>query len=201
LLIGDPLPAGSDYEALPNAAAEVDSVQRYFSGDHRTILTRALAVPTAYAASHPGQYAYLHFVAHGMASSLHPLDSAIVLSPSRDDFDRFKLYARDIMHEPLNARLVTISACYGSGVRNYAGEGLVGLSWAFLRAGAHQVIGALWEVNDSSTPQLMDQLYGGIAHGEQPDRALRAAKLSMLHSSGVFRKPLYWAAFQLYAGS
>jgi CHAT domain-containing protein len=136
-----------------------------------------------------------------MASSLRPLDSAIVLSPSSTDRDNFRLYARDIVHRPLHARLVTISACYGSGLRNYAGEGLVGLSWAFLRAGAHQVIGAMWEVNDSSTPQLMDRLYGGLAKGAEPDRALRDAKLSLLHSDGVYRKPLYWGAFQLYAGS
>jgi CHAT domain-containing protein len=96
---------------------------------------------------------------------------------------------------------VTISACYGSGLRNFSGEGLVGLSWAFLRAGAHQVIGALWEVNDSSTPQLMAQLYQGLSHGEPPDDALRAAKLTLLHSHGVFRKPLYWGAFQLYTGA
>jgi CHAT domain-containing protein len=105
------------------------------------------------------------------------------------------------MHDPLHARLVTISACYGSGLRAYAGEGLVGLSWAFLRAGAHNVIGASWEVNDASTPLLMDRLYGELEAGSTPDVALRAAKLSLIHSPAVYRKPLYWAAFQLYTGS
>ncbi|WP_256370376.1 CHAT domain-containing protein [Granulicella sp. S156] len=201
LLIGDPTTAGNGYPPLPNAASEVQSVQKYFTPGDRTVLTQTAAVPVAYATSNPEQYSYIHFVAHGIASSLRPLDSAIVLSPPHADPDNFKLYARDIIHRPLHARLVTISACYGSGLRNYDGEGLVGLSWAFLRAGAHQVIGAVWEVNDSSTPQLMEQMYHGLAQGEQPDQALRAAKLSMLHSQGVFRKPLYWAAFQLYTGS
>ena len=201
LLIGDPTTTGNGYPPLPNAASEVQSVQKYFTPADRTVLTQTAAVPVAYATSNPEQYSYIHFVAHGIASSLRPLDSAIVLSPPHADPDNFKLYARDIIHRPLHARLVTISACYGSGLRNYDGEGLVGLSWAFLRAGAHQVIGAVWEVNDSSTPQLMEQMYHGLAEGEQPDQALRAAKLSMLHSQGVFRKPLYWAAFQLYTGS
>lgn len=201
LLIGDPMTTGNGYPPLPNAASEVQSVQKYFTPADRTVLTQTAAVPAAYATSEPEQYSYIHFVAHGIASSLRPLDSAIVLSPPHADPDNFKLYARDIIHRPLHARLVTISACYGSGLRNYDGEGLVGLSWAFLRAGAHQVIGAVWEVNDSSTPQLMEQMYHGLAEGEQPDQALRAAKLSMLHSQGVFRKPLYWAAFQLYTGS
>ncbi len=84
----------------------------------------------------------------------------------------------------LHARLVTISSCYGSGLRSYAGEGLVGLSWAFLRAGAHNVIGALWEVNDASTPLLMDGFMARLEAGSTPDDALRAAKLSLIHSSG-----------------
>ena len=50
--------------------------------------------------------------------------------------DSYKLYARDIVKHHLTARLVTISACEGAGKRAYSGEGLVGLSWAFLRAGA-----------------------------------------------------------------
>jgi len=75
---------------------------------------------------------------------------------------------------------------------------LVGLSWAFLRAGAHNTIGALWEVSDDSTPQLMDKLYQRIAEGETPAAALRSAKLGLLHSQGRFRSPFYWAPFQLY---
>jgi CHAT domain-containing protein len=63
------------------------------------------------------------------------------------------------------------------------------------------VVGALWEVSDASTPQLMDKLYDGLSRGEDPATALRAAKLSLLHTDGVFRKPYYWAPFQLYAGS
>jgi CHAT domain-containing protein len=118
--------------------------------------------------------------------------------------DSYKLYARDIVLHHLNAKVVTISACNGSGTRAYSGEGLVGLSWAFLRAGAHNVIGALWEVSDASTPQLMDTLYGELSQGKDPATALRDAKLSLLHSGdsrSVFKKPFYWAPFQLYAGS
>ena len=132
---------------------------------------------------------------------MSPLDSAIVLSRASTEEDSFKLYARDIIHHPLRAELVTISTCYGAGTRAYSGEGLVGLSWAFLRAGAHNVIGALWEVSDVSTPRLMDELYSDLKKGDRPETALRAAKLSLLHSSGGFAKPFYWAPFQLYTGS
>jgi CHAT domain-containing protein len=201
LLIGNPVSSGPQYESLPNAPAEVDEIKRHFKTDHETVLTQGEAVPSAYGTVRPDRFEYIHFVAHGTASRLSPLDSAVVLSASAGQRDDYKLYAREIVHHPLHARLVTISSCYGSGLRAYAGEELVGLSWAFLRAGAHNVIGALWEVNDASTPQLMDQLYGGLESGRKPDEALRTAKLAMMHSDGVTRKPMYWAAFQLYAGS
>jgi CHAT domain-containing protein len=201
LLIGNPVSSGSEYESLPNAPAEVDKIKGHFPVNRETVLTQAEAVPSAYGTVRPERFEYIHFVAHGTASRLSPLDSAVVLSAPAAHADDYKLYAREIVRHPLHARLVTISSCYGSGLRAYAGEELVGLSWAFLRAGAHNVIGALWEVNDASTPQLMDRLYGGLEGGSKPDEALRAAKLEMMRSSGVMRKPMYWAAFQLYAGS
>jgi CHAT domain-containing protein len=200
LLIGNPTTKGTGYETLLNAFSEIRGVEKHFPVEDRKVVTQSDAVPASYAASQPETFSYIHFVAHGTASRLSPLDSAVVLSPSPDSPDNFKLYARDIMRNPLHARLVTISACYGSGLRSYAGEGLVGLSWAFLRAGAHNVIGALWEVNDASTPLLMDRLYAELAAGSTPDNALRAAKLSLIHSQSVYRKPLYWGGFQLFTG-
>jgi CHAT domain-containing protein len=201
LLIGNPIITGTGYDNLVNAFAEIRDIEKHFPKDSETVVTQSEAVPASYLASKPEEFSYIHFVAHGTASRLDPLDSAVVLSPTPDNPDDFKLYARDIMRDPLHARLVTISSCYGSGSRAYAGEGLVGLSWAFLRAGAHNVVGALWEVNDASTPLLMDRLYAGLEVGSTPDDALRAAKLSLIHSPAVYRKPLYWAAFQLYTGS
>src|SRR6202021_884069 len=161
-----------------------------------TIYSRQHATAAAYLGGNPKQFAYIHFVAHGVASRTDPLDSAIILSRSNAAEDSFKLHAREIIQHPIHARLVTISACYGSGTRSYAGEGLVGLSWAFLRAGAHSVIGALWEVSDDSSPRLMDTLYQGIEQGRNPPEALRNAKLALLHSDGKFRAPFYWAPFQ-----
>ena len=77
----------------------------------------------------------------------------------------------------------------------------VGLAWVFLRAGSHNVIAALWQVADVSSPLLMDRLYDELQAGKAPDAALRSAKLSLIHSSGAYRRPLFWGAYQLYAGS
>jgi CHAT domain-containing protein len=201
LLMGDPVYEKDDYAALPNASSEIKNIASHFSSDHRVVLTGAQASPQAYQLSDAGQFSYIHFVAHGTANMTVPLDSSVVLSSNHDNATVYKLYARDILKQNLHADLVTVSACNGSGVRNYSGEGLVGLAWAFLRAGSHHVIGAMWEVSDVSTPLLMDHLYSELARGSQPDTSLRSAKLSLIHSNGVFRKPLYWAPFLLYSGA
>jgi CHAT domain-containing protein len=199
LVIGNPIYFGQQYSPLPHAGEEISYVGAHFPANARTVLTGARASPAAYVRSDPGRFDYIHFVSHAVASELVPLDSAVILSAQGNTPDTAKLYARDILSRPLHANLVTISACQGAGVRAYAGEGLVGLAWAFLRAGSHNVIGALWDVSDASTPELMQHLYDGIATGQLPDASLRAAKLEMLHSRGVFRKPIYWGAFQLYS--
>jgi len=193
LLIGNSTAPNNRYPELPKAQDQMEKVSSHFQGNRIQTLRRDQATPTAYAASRPEQFSYIHFVAHGTASRLSPLDSAIILSKSGDGGDSFKLYAREIIQHPLKAKLVTISSCYGAGDRAYTGEGLVGLSWAFLRAGAHSVVAALWEATDVSTEKLMDNFYEQIARGIPPESALRNAKLAILHSE--FHSPFYWAPF------
>jgi CHAT domain-containing protein len=200
LLLGDSVPPNQDYPSLPHFGSEMAQIERHFPARHQSVFAGQQATPAAYLASNPARYSYIHFVTHAVASRTDPLDSANILSRGKSSEDSFKLYARDIMQRPINARLVTISACYGSGTRSYAGEGLVGLSWAFLRAGAQNVIGALWEVSDDSTPRLMDTLYQGLENGKSPALALRNAKLALLHSRSRSRLPFYWAPFQIYTG-
>ena len=198
LMVGEALAANPDFPPLPEAGKEVGLLEKYFGESQRLELLGKNATSTAFLASQPEKFSYLHFATHGTASQLRPLESAVILSP---DNDSYKLYARDVVQHPLTAYLVTISACNGAGTKTYAGEGLVGLSWAFLRAGAHNVIAGLWEVSNASTPQLMDELYKGIHEGEDPATALRKAKLTLVHSTGNYRKPFYWAPFLIYAGS
>jgi CHAT domain-containing protein/tetratricopeptide (TPR) repeat protein len=198
LLIGDPVSPGDEFPRLPQAGVEMSDIEKYFPADEKTVFSGREATPKSYLESKPGQFTYIHFVAHGTSSELRPLESSVVLTGQGDSF---KLYGRDIVKLPLKATLVTISACSGVGSRNYSAEGIVGLSWAFLRAGARGVIAALWEVDDASTATLMDGLYSQISAGKDPAVALRNAKLALLHSGGVYRKPFYWAPFQFYLGS
>jgi CHAT domain-containing protein len=113
---------------------------------------------------------------------------------------RGKLYARDVVGIPIHADLVTISACSSAGTRAYAGEGLVGFAWAFLRAGARAVAAGLWDVSDTSTERLMNEFYRRMAAGADPVAAMRQAKLALL-ASDRFARPYYWAPFQIYVAS
>jgi CHAT domain-containing protein len=198
LVIGDPLAAGDEFPRLSHAAREVSGIAGHFAAAQRSVFTGERAQPAAYLESDPSRFDLIHFAAHATANAEVPLESAVILSPGSDSS---KLYARDILHVPIRAELVTISSCRAAGSRAYAGEGLVGLTWAFLSAGARTVIAGLWNVEDASTSTLMDVLYEGLRGGEDPAAALRRAKLSLLRAPGAYRKPFYWAPFVVFTRS
>jgi len=194
LLIGDPVSASAQYPSLPGAKTEIDKIQRRFAGE-RVILQGPDASPSHFFDAMRTPYSMIHFAAHAETNSQSPLESAVILSRNGDSY---KLYARDVAQLKLSADLVTISACRSAGARAYGGEGLVGFAWAFLQSGARAVIAGLWDVSDSSSAQLMDKLYESLASGAEPAKALRLAKLSLLHGGSSYRKPFYWAPYQIY---
>lgn len=197
LLIGDPEPIGNEFPRLPNAALEMQLVGQSYPAGQQVMFAEGRAVSAAYLQSSPGRFSAIHFAAHASTNRESPLDSALILSPSASGY---ALTARQVMTVPLQASLVTLSACRSAGAKTYSGEGLVGLSWAFLRAGAGSVVAGLWDVTDGSTAKLMGDFYALMAKGTDPADALRTAKLALMHKGGAYSKPFYWAPFQLYAG-
>jgi CHAT domain-containing protein/Tfp pilus assembly protein PilF len=211
LLIGDPEPAVEEYQRLPYAAKEIALIEQSFAAGNSgppasrrsvplrsVVIEGAHAYPAAYRDSDPARFSFIHFAAHATTNRESPLDSALILSRHESGY---ALSARDVMNVPLHADLVTLSACRSAGARTYSGEGLVGLSWAFLRAGARNVVAGLWDVNDMSTANLMADFYSRLTRGAAPPDALREAKLELVHSSGAYRKPFYWGPFQVYTGA
>ncbi len=195
LVIGDPVSPGPEFPKLAFAPQEIETIESQFPAARKKTLTGAMARPGAYREADPANFSLVHFSAHAVANRESPLESAIILS---GDSGNYKLYARNIIDTPLRAELVTISACRSAGARSYLGEGLVGFAWAFLQAGAHNVIAGLWDVTDSSTPALMRGLYSSIAAGANPVDALRDAKLSLIHSSLGYHRPYYWGPLEIY---
>jgi CHAT domain-containing protein len=195
LLLGDVPAAGREYPQLQRAAEELDDVARHFPS-RCVVLTKSAATPAAYLGAQPSQFQFIHFAAHATPSTRAALDSSVILA--RDAKYGVRLSADQIVKTPLTADLVTVSSCYSAGGRSYAGEGLVGLAWAFLGAGAHRVVAAQWEVNDFVAPQIMNAMYDGISAGLEPAEALRRAKLKLVRSDSVQSQPLYWGPFVLY---
>lgn len=189
LLAGDAAGAEPGFARLRHAGEELKRIGEQFG----TVPLRGeAATPRAVRAELAKDPAYVHFAAHASANRLRPLESAILLSP---DGVSYKLYAREVAKIPMRARLVTLSACTAAGAKSFRGEGLVGFAWAFLGAGAGNVVASLWEVDDASTPQLMDQMYRQIQLGRTPGEALREAKLALLRSGSALQKPYFWGAF------
>ncbi len=197
---------GNAYPELPNAPAQMQNIQKYFSPSQQQIFACDRASPAAYLSNHPEQFSYIHFVAHGTASRASPLDSAIILSTnpaatSAAQDDSFKLYARDIIGTPhLHAELGYDLRLLQHGQAHIFGRRTCRPVLGFPAGGAHNVIAALWEVSDASSPELVDKFYGELKRGKSPNQALRTAKLLLLHSN-QFHSPFYWAPFQLYRGS
>jgi CHAT domain-containing protein len=97
----------------------------------------------------------------------------------------------------LTAELVTLSACETALGRQVRGEGVVGLSHAFLAAGARSTLVTLWPVTDRSTLRFMTDLYGELHGGRSPAEALQSVRQRWIASAGATSHPAFWAPFIL----
>jgi CHAT domain-containing protein len=143
------------------------------------------------------QYRYVHFATHGYADTTRAGLSAIVLSmideqgKPQDGF----LRTHDIYNLKLPAELVVLSACETGLGKEVKGEGLEGLTRAFMYAGARRVVVSLWNVNDKATASLMQRLYTEMLRSNKtPAAALRAAQIEMLRTR-QWQSPYFWAPF------
>ena len=141
----------------------------------------------------------IHFATHGFVNTEEPELSAILLAQDSTCKQDGILFAGEISNLKLKSDLVTLSACETGLGRQYDGEGIVGLTRAFLYAGAKNIIVSLWQVNDKSTSDLMIDFYKGILtkrKNQNYSQSLRKAKLKMI-DEGKFSNPFYWSPFIL----
>ena len=212
IAFGDPLYAntaaepahergGPELRQLPYTRNEVNAIAALFPESQRRVLLGAEAHEANVKAAPLGQYRYVHFATHALVDETHPARSAIILSTPTTDDDKKEdgaLQLAEVMRLKLNADLVTLSACRtGLGQLLY-GEGIIGLTRAFLYAGADSVVVSLWNVNDIATASLMKAFYKNLQQGMNKDEALRQAKLELLRGQQpAWRHPYYWAPFVL----
>jgi len=133
----------------------------------------------------------LHIACHGQFRADSPYFSSLHLADG-------PLTLRDAAALPLQAALVTLSACETGLNRIAPGDELLGLVRGFLLAGAPSVMASLWTVDDASTAALMGGFYRRLA--ASPDapavaQALREAQVEVLATQA---HPYFWAAFSLH---
>ena len=136
-----------------------------------------------------GRSRIVHIAAHGTLDASSPMYSALLLAPGPGAGDDGRLEARELVELNLRDALVVLSACETARGRVAAGEGVIGLSWAALVAGARRVVVSQWKVDAASTTDLMTGFYrhlrSGPAGASQDEAgALRGAALDLLRSPG-----------------
>ena len=149
--------------------------------------------------SNVGQYQIVHFATHGFLDSEHPELSGIVLTmvDRKGVTTNGLMPLHDIYSLDLSAELTVLSACQTALGKDIKGEGLVGLTHAFMSAGSKSVVASFWKVDDRATAILMAEFYESmLRQGLSPAAALRSAKLKMLHDK-QWSAPYYWAGFVL----
>jgi len=199
LAVGNPvmptvtLPDGNQVtlSSLPGAEAEVEAIAQLFPEARRTLLIQAEATEATVkqlALSHN----IVHLATHGLAFGSDPLASLVALSPTEQE--NGLLTAREVIQSAaLPADLVVLSACQ-TGLGQITGEGMLGLSRAFLVAGARSLLVSQWSVSDSATKELMVAFYERyLEHGNKAIALQQAMQRVRLQPA--YHDPRCWAAF------
>ncbi|MGI8656570.1 MAG: CHAT domain-containing protein [Pyrinomonadaceae bacterium] len=146
------------------------------------------------------QYRVVHIATHGLLDAERPQFSGLVLSlVGNSNGDDGFLRTDEIFNLRLGSPLVMLSACETGLGKQVKGEGVIGLTRAFMYAGAPTVGVSLWSVADRSTALLMPDFYKRLLEGKNdiaPPAAMRAAQLDLI-AKGRYSAPFYWAPFVL----
>lgn len=187
-----------DLRNLPYTRREVSEIAALFPRTEQQTFLGAEAREQNVKTASLDKYRYVHFAAHGVVDEEHPARSGIALSAEANSQDDGVLQMSEVLRLKLNADLVTLSACRTGLGKLLHGEGMIGLTRAFLYAGADSVVVSLWNVNDVATASLMKDFYKRLRQGLAKDEALRQAKLTLLKGKQrAWQHPYFWAAFVL----
>jgi CHAT domain-containing protein len=177
--------------SLAYAEQEIRLIQQYFSNSTISIgdqLSESLVKEVMPKAS------IIHFATHGFYNEQDPMGSFLLLnSDSQNDG---LLTALDIFNSSFEAKLTTLSACQTSIGKVSKGDEINSLNRAFLYAGSSNVISTLWNINDRTTPALMDDFYALYKQGYNFVDALCLAQRKFIKRTNS--NPILWSAFILY---
>ena len=181
---------GGEGEFLPGAIQELRQLDRRFSGvDLRLLSASDPAVPPATLED----FDILHFATHVRLDDQHPWQSEIQLF-GRGDARNLKAW--EIAELDLTARLALLSSCESAAGRVLSGEGVLGLSSAFISAGVPAVLATLWPVEDRTAAQFSIRYYDALAEGLSVSEALGAAQ-AFLRSRPETAHHSQWSGYVL----
>lgn len=185
----------TSFADLPAAEREVKSLAQIYGIGHSKVLIGRAAQEEAFKSA-ASQYSILHLATHGILDDSNPMYSRLLLAGPDGGEDGF-LEAREIMKLNLPAELVVLSACQTARGQVSTGEGLIGMSWAFLIAGSSTTLVSQWKVDSESTSQLMVSFHRNLRnHDKSKDEALRQSALKLMNNPR-YRHPFYWSGFVL----
>jgi tetratricopeptide (TPR) repeat protein len=170
--------------SIPAVAEEAQAVVRHLPAAE--LLRDRQATMEALRLKAPGCGA-LHLACHGMFRVDNPMFSSLRLGDGW-------LAASEVIRLDLAGALVTLSACESARNAVFAGDELMGLTRAFLGAGATTLVASLWLVQDETTAELMENWYEHLSEGVGRATALRNAQLAL---KDKYPHPYYWAPFVL----
>jgi CHAT domain-containing protein len=147
------------------------------------------------------KYRVLHVATHGLLNAERPQFTGLVLSLVGNKTEDGFLRTDEVFNLKLGSPFVMLSACETGLGKEKRGEGVMGLTRAFMYAGAPTVGVSLWSVADKSTADLMTDFYKrwlGAPAGTpaSPATAMRDAQLAMI-TGKKYSAPFYWAPFVL----
>jgi CHAT domain-containing protein/tetratricopeptide (TPR) repeat protein len=187
LILGNP-DLGQAALDLPAAQEEAQILQSMFAKNSELFVRRA-ATETLIK-ERAFDFTHIHVASHGEFSADAPLQSRLKLAA--DEKNDGMLSVGEIYGLRLNANLVMLSACETGLGSVSSGDDVVGLTRGFLYAGAQNVIGSLWEVDDDATAELSKLMYAAMKKGTPVAKALSEAQEQLMRKKP---HPFFWAAF------
>lgn len=188
-----------DASNLAGARSEVRSLERRYAHVKR-LEASAGVLDTLVRRAQPGRI--LHLAVHAQVSDNSPWQSGFLLEPASKPganpdhapSGEIVLRAWEIARARLPYGAAVLAGCETAAGRTTTGEGVLGLTSAFLSAGVPVVVSSRWAVDDHVTAILMSHFYDGLAAGQSVASALRAAQLAVRDNRATGH-PFYWAGF------
>jgi len=179
---------------LAGSGTEVETCARLWPS--ATTLIGARAVPEELSRQLAHAPAVVHLATHVVPAPDLPAENLLALGAGPRHAPAF-LGPEWIGAHRLPGSLVVMTGCRSGSGSISASEGLMGLTRAWLRAGAGRVLSTYWPMLDDGGALVTEFYRQLLHHGNSSAEALRLAQVTMLRQGDWRADPKYWAAYFL----